>query len=155
MDCTERKRILRIFLITLSINFRKIVRLQIPKMVMCTLYSNYGIVITGINDPNQETVPVLVDTDVNYENPEIKEGSNTRPASMTITLTITVSNLTPNEKYNLFRYNSLTSVPDSGFNAKAANAFERWVLQLTTTTTYQMTKKIQSDEVAVFRCVKA
>lgn len=116
--------------------------------------SNYGIVITGINDANKETVPVKVDTDVNYEDPEMKEGSDTRPASMAITLTISISNLIPNVKYNLYRYNSLASVPDSGFNSKPGSAYESWVIE-STTTTYQMTKKIQSDEVAAFRCVKA
>ncbi|HEY5245432.1 MAG TPA: C39 family peptidase, partial [Acidimicrobiales bacterium] len=43
---------------------------------------NYGIAITGIADPDHQTVPVRVATSVNDETPQIGHQSNTRPAPM-------------------------------------------------------------------------
>jgi hypothetical protein len=116
--------------------------------------SNYGMMITGLSDSKQETLPVRVDTNVNYEKPEMKEGSNDRPASMAVTLTVTVSKMTPNTNYMLYRYNSLAAVPESGFKEKASNAVESWKIS-SDTGSYSMSKTIQSNEIAVFRCVKA
>ncbi|MBI2810170.1 MAG: hypothetical protein HYX67_05000 [Candidatus Melainabacteria bacterium] len=116
---------------------------------------NYGIAITGIMDLNNDTLPVQLATDVNFENPQIKDGTNTRPTPMTINLTVTVSNLEPNVPYVLYRYNQMASVPNSQFNAQASAAYEKWPFQISSGTTYTLTEKIQSDEVAVYRCVKA
>ncbi len=48
----------------------------------------YGIAITGVVDKYAETLPVRVSTSLNHETPEIKEGSNKRPAPMPLTLAI-------------------------------------------------------------------
>lgn len=116
--------------------------------------SNYGIVITGLMDDNKETFPVRVDTNVNYEKPEIVEGDTTRPKPMEIILTVTVSGLTPNQSYSLYRYNDLSKIPTNSFTKQAANAYESWKFTATSTT-YTMTKTIQSNEIVAFRCVKA
>ena len=73
--------------------------------------SNYGIVITGVMDKNGDTVPVRVDTNLNFEHP-VMENGNTPPPPMPLVLTITVSGLAPNVPYILYRYNSLDKVPD-------------------------------------------
>ena len=70
-----------------------------------------GIALTGIVDRSHETVPVRVATSVNYEKPHIGHHSNTRPQPMPLTLTVTVSGLKAGTAYNLYRYNSMGSVP--------------------------------------------
>jgi hypothetical protein len=117
--------------------------------------SNYGIAITGVIDVNGDTLPVRLETNFNDEKPEIKEGTNIQPVPMPLTLTITVSNLEPHVQYNLYRYHDLNSVPHSFFNAQAGNAYEHWPIQIDVGTTFVMTENIQSNEVAVYRAVKA
>lgn len=116
--------------------------------------SNYGIAITGIVDKDGDTLPVRIETNYPYENPPIAEGSNVRPSPMLLTLTVTVSNLTPNKTYVLYRYNQLESVPDSKFNANAMAAHEKWIFT-PDGPTYVHTQEISSDEIAIYRCVKA
>src|SRR5690348_4511526 len=60
--------------------------------------------ITGVMDTDNVTLPVRVATNSNYEHPPIARYSNTRPASTPLTLTVTVSHLTPGISYNLYRY---------------------------------------------------
>lgn len=117
--------------------------------------TNYGIAITGVKDLNGDTLPVRVDTNVNYERPEIVDGSNSRPAAMPLTLTITVSGLLPQVSYNLYRYNAFSAVPDSHFNAHAANAGAVWHFQISSGTSFTLQEQIQSNEIAVYRAVKA
>ena len=115
--------------------------------------ADYGIAITGIIDLSRETVPVRLRTSTNIETPGIVNGSNTRPAAMTITLTITISNLKPGISYNLYRYNTMANVPESNINAKAAKAAQRWTITIPTGSTYTMTQTINSNEIAVYRAV--
>ncbi len=117
--------------------------------------SNYGLAITGIVDRDGDTLPVRIDVNCNYENPAIAPQSNTRPDPMALTLTVTLSNLTPGTPYILYRYNTLESIPDSHFNTQASQAFERWPVAIDSGTTYIHTQQIQSDEIACYRCVKA
>ena len=114
--------------------------------------ADYGIAITGVTDLNRETVPVRLTTSVNAETPAIANGSNTRPAAKPVTLTITVSGLTPGQTYNLYRYSSMASVPDSNFNANAAKASQKWKI-VATAPTYTMSQTIMSNEIAAYRAV--
>jgi len=116
---------------------------------------NYGIAITGILDDNNDTVPVRLTTSQNYESPEIVEQSDARPAPSSITLTVTVSNLKPGVAYNLYRYNSMASVPNSAFNKNASQAIQYWPINISSGTTYQRTDTIKSNEVSVYRAVPA
>jgi hypothetical protein len=116
---------------------------------------NAGDVITGVIDDDHETVPVRVDTNPTYEDPPMADGATARPAAEPMVLTITVSGLTPGVTYNLYRYNALTSVPNSAFNANAANAYEKWSLRIASGSTYVMTENIMSNEVAAYRAVPA
>jgi hypothetical protein len=83
----------------------------------------------------------------------MKEGSNTRPGSSPLTLTITVSNLKPNVTYNLYRYNSAASVPNSGFNKNASKALQKWPIKIASGSTFVSRTTIQSNEIAIFRAV--
>jgi hypothetical protein len=116
---------------------------------------DYAIAITGVLDPDHETLPVRVATNVNYEKPGIKNGTSIAPLPMPLTLTITVSGLTPGVVYNLYRYNAMSQVPNGAFNANAAQAYEHWPLTITSGSTYTMTEQIMSDDVAAYRAVPA
>jgi len=115
--------------------------------------ADYGIAITGIIDLSRETVPVRLATSVNAESPGIVNNSTTRPAPKPVTLTITVSSLTPGVTYNLYRYSSMAAVPDSNINANAAKATQRWAITITSGSTSTMTQTINSNEIAVYRAV--
>jgi hypothetical protein len=116
---------------------------------------NFGIVITGVMDADGDTLPVRVTTSKNYEIPVMKRKSTTRPAPMPLTLTITVSKLTPGVDYKLYRYDRLAAVPDTHFNAHASAAAESWNIRLAADTTFTLKRNILSDEIAVYRAVKA
>ena len=113
---------------------------------------NYGIAITGVADLNRETVPVRLTTSTVGESPEMAEGSSTRPAPKPVTLTITVSGLTAGKTYNLYRYSSMSAVPDSNFNANAVKSAQKWKI-VATGSTYTMTQTILSSETAAYRAV--
>lgn len=114
---------------------------------------NYGIAISGVIDLSRETVPVRLTTSVNAELPAIAKNSTTRPAAKPVTLTVTVSGLTPGVTYNLYRYTSMAAVPDSNINANAAKAAQKWTVKIASGSTYTMTQTINSNEIAVYRAV--
>ena len=116
---------------------------------------NYAIAITGVIDPNHETVPVRLTTSVNAESPAIVDGSGARPAAAPVTLTITVSSLQPGTNYNLYRYSSMAAVPDGNFNANSARAAQKWTVRIPSGSTYTVTQNIMSNETAVYRAVPA
>lgn len=126
-----------------------------------TIYSlsnngtNYGLVVKGVIDLNGDTLPVRVDTNLNDERPEIKEGTSIPPTPTPLTLTITVSDLVPGIPYILYRYNDFDHVPNSNFNAQSTNAYEKWNIQINAGSTFVMTEEIQSNEIAIYRAVKA
>lgn len=113
---------------------------------------DYGIAVTGVVDLSHETVPVRLTTSTNAETPQMVNGSNTRPAATPVTLTITVSGLKPGTKYNLYRYSSMSTVPDSNINANAAKAAQKWTFTASAGT-YTLTQTILSSETAVYRAV--
>jgi Peptidase_C39 like family len=116
---------------------------------------NYGIAIGGVADADRETLPVRISTNVPWERPPMKNGSNVRPRPMPLTLTIAVSNLTPGVVYRLYRYDSLDRIPNAHFNANASKASASWRIRITSGSTYTMTQAIMSDRVAAYRAVAA
>ncbi|WP_379066959.1 C39 family peptidase [Mesorhizobium sp. UC22_110] len=116
---------------------------------------NYGVAITGIIDRDGQALPVRLSTNVNHEKPIMKEGANDRPASQDLTLTVTVSGLTPGVSYNLYRYDDFRSVPDAGFNAAAEKAEKKWAINIKSGSSFSATEKIKSDQTVVYRAVPA
>ena len=116
---------------------------------------NAAVAITGVIDLNKETVPVRLATDLNYENPAITNGSNTAPTAAPLTLTATVYGLTAGVNYNVYQYNSLTSIPNSAFNANASAAFQTFTFTATNSTYVLPAIRIMSNQVAAFRAVPA
>lgn len=130
-------------------------QINAPVYSLCNSGKNYGLAVTGVRDGYGETLPVRISTNFNSEQFEIDDGSNERPSSAPLTLTITVSNLVPHVRYILYRYNSLEKVPNSLFNAHAADAYESWPIQISSGNSYEMIVEIESDEIAVYRAVRA
>jgi len=114
---------------------------------------NFGIAITGIVDPGKVTLPVRVATNKNYEQPEMVDGSNQRPRAMPLSLTVTVSGLSPHVRYKLYRYSSLDKIPVENFNLSRGNASQSWDILIASGSTFTMTQNILSDEIAAYRCV--
>lgn len=114
---------------------------------------NHGVAITGIMDGDGQALPVRLSTSVNEEKPAMPEGGRTRPASMPLTLTVTVSGLKPGVPYTLYRYDSLQAVPESAFNGNASKASQQWQVRVNAGSTYTLRETIRSDQVAVYRAV--
>ena len=115
---------------------------------------NFGIALTGIVDEHNDCMPLRVVTSTNQEQPEIVDGSNTRPAASPLTLTVIVSGLTVGTSYNLYQYNTMSNVPSSQFNANAGNAFAHWTFTASGAS-HQQTVDVMTSDLAVFRAVAA
>ncbi len=115
--------------------------------------TNYGIAITGIIDQDGQTLPVRLTTDVNDEEPIMRDGSSTRPISQDLTLTVTISGMVPGVTYKLYRYNDFQSVPDASFNAEAGRAVKAWEIKTESGTSFSLKEKIRSNQIAVYRAV--
>ena len=116
---------------------------------------NFGVAFTGVVDTDHDTVPVRVATSVNHEKPAIANGSSVRPPPTPLTLTITVSGLTPGVVYKLYRYDSFSMTPNDHFNANAGNAAETWTVDIAAGSTYTISEAIMSDDEAIYRAVPA
>ncbi len=115
---------------------------------------NFGIAVQGVMDAKGETFPVRVDTSVNYENPEIVDKSEERPAAMPLTLTVAMSGLTPGKTYRLYKYDDEKSVPESDFNDHSSQACKTWEIT-PVGASYTLTDPIQSSDKAIYRSVLA
>jgi hypothetical protein len=150
----------------------------LPAFAPSSKLANYGIAHTGPVDTTVTTaststtgtasasvakaaaaptlLPVQVATSVNYEDPSIKKNSNTRPASMPLTLTVTVSGLEEQLSYNLYWYNDEQKVPTSNFNQNSAAAAHTFVVDGTGSGgSHTITASIVSSDKAFFRAVRA
>jgi hypothetical protein len=98
-----------------------------------------------------------VETSINSELPEIKNNSSTRPASRSLILTITVSQLIPGIKYNLFRYSNENNTPIVNFNANSKiKGILPWkVISISSGTTWTTSVAIKSSDKVFFRAVKS
>ncbi len=114
---------------------------------------NYGIAIMGIIDHDGQTLPVRLSTNVNYEEPIMRDGSSIRPIPQDLTLTVTISGMVPGVSYKLYRYNDFQSVPEAGFNAKAGKAVKAWEIKTSSGSSFTLKEKIKSNQIAVYRAV--
>jgi len=117
---------------------------------------NYGVAQTGIIDLKNECLKVTVETDKNYEQPQIVNQSEERPTPMPLILTVTVHNLEDGVEYMLYRYDDENLVPDHSFNEHNANAKEAISFRGSATSSiFQITKNIMSDEKVIYRAVRS
>ena len=115
---------------------------------------NYGLSILGVADDSHETLPVAVTTSVNSEGQTMRDGANVRPPATRLSVTATLSGLSPHVVYKLYRYNSAASVPNSRFNANRAHAVSTRRI-VATTSTYVITETIRSSDEVFYRAVRA
>ena len=117
--------------------------------------ANFGIAHTGNVDLKGDLLPILVETNVNYESPEIGIKSNDRPAAMEVKLTVTVSGLEEGVNYVLYKYESEKTVPSSNFNANKAQAHASYPIIGSESKKYVLSETIMSSQKVIYRCVKA
>jgi len=116
---------------------------------------NFGITHSGILDDEQVTLPIHVGTNVNYEAPQIKRKSDIRPEPMEITLSISVSELEEGVSYMLYKYDDVSKVPTSMFNANRAKSVSSVPITVSKgISSFGMTETIMSNEQAHYRCVR-
>lgn len=127
---------------------------QLPNEDQGDSIFNYGIALLGI-DGEEETLPVQISTNWNYEAPAIRDSSNTRPKPMPLELSAKISNLQPGVKYFLYRYKNEQDVPRSNFNQESHTYVEKIEFTLRTGSEFIMQLNILSDEKVFLRCVKA
>lgn len=126
-----------------------------PPYTLAERAGDYAIVFTGVTDLKHETVPVRVAINTNCERPAIINGTSRRPASMPLTLTITVSGLNHNSSYVLYEYDNMNNVPDMDFNTHADLARYRCSIPVHSgTTTFVTHQSIHSSQMAIFRAVQ-
>ena len=116
---------------------------------------NYGITHTGPCDLDKVLFPVRIETNVNFEEPEIRNGCEDRPEPMQLTLNVTVSGLVPGHEYFLYRYDDENKVPTFDFNAFSANALQVMVFNATSAVFTLKPIVIMSNEKVFFRAVQA
>jgi hypothetical protein len=116
---------------------------------------NYGIAITGVVDEAGVTIPVRLTTSRNDEVPAMVNGLNTPPAPMPLSITATVTVPDQSVAYKVYRYDKFNDVPVSSFNAQAGKAVETWTIPAGQGPTFQIKKSIESDDIVIFRAVRA
>jgi hypothetical protein len=113
---------------------------------------NYGLALTGTQSDGT-TLPVRAATNKDHEFPEIRQGLSVRPKPTVVQMSVTVSGLIPGERYQLYRYDSMSKVPKSTFNGHASNAAKAWTFQSECVEMCHV-DEILSSEIAVYRAVK-
>jgi len=117
------------------------------------LPADYGVAVTGVADPQGETLPVSLQTSKYYEWPPIGKRSSVRPRSEELVLTVTVSGLQVGRAYTLYRYDRFDRVPDADFNRHSGSASAQWSIRLRSGSTYTLQQRIRSDQMAIYRAV--
>jgi hypothetical protein len=115
---------------------------------------SYGVAHVGVVDTNKDTLPIKITTSSVYENPPIKQGSEKRPSSTNVTLSVTVSKMNASLSYKLYKYDNETLIPTSKFNSNAKNAVSVKTIQ-STNGTYTFQETITTNKKAFYRCVLA
>ncbi len=115
--------------------------------------ANYGIAIKGVADRDGVTIPVMVTTNTNAENPAILDKSNNAPKATPLELTVRVSVPNQKESYNLYMYDQFQKVPESMFNSAASKAVKVWKIPPNSGPFFEIKVSILSNAVAVFRAV--
>jgi hypothetical protein len=113
--------------------------------------TNYGVAVLGVKDANGTSLPVRLAVNKRTE-PNVPRG---RRAGW-LKGTVTVSGLTPGQRYRLLRFDSTTKVPVSGGAAAFLAAGADGSVDFTADAaiwTYKDPVKIKSDGVAYYRCV--
>jgi len=116
---------------------------------------NFGIALTGVIDGDRETLPVRIVTNVPWEYPYMRNGSNLAPKPERLQLAITVSGLRPGVAYNLYRFDDFAAVPNSGINAHAGAAAQHWSIRIANGSQYLLQQSILSNQTVIYRAVPA
>jgi len=103
----------------------------------------YGTIVSGIKDPDKETVPVYLSVD------RWNEPTPDKPP-VTMNAKIRIQSLTTGKQYILLKYSDHTKVPVRDFYKDSAYIFKKFVA---THDTAEFSDSFMNNEIAIFRCV--
>jgi hypothetical protein len=107
---------------------------------------DYGCAITGIVDPQHETVPVRLSID-RWDEPNLVAGKD----PVILHGTVTIQPLVAGKAYDLLRYDDYRKVPDAQF---LSNGGYSWRHRFTATSAMQtLTDDFMSNSCVIYRCV--
>lgn len=114
---------------------------------------NYGIAITGIQDPEHVTIPVRLTSSLDGEGAQEQERLTAPPTPLPMVLTATVTIPDQAVAYRVYAYDDFDKVPISDFNAAAGNAIASWTIPPGAGPTWTMQIPIMSNQTRAFRAV--
>lgn len=114
---------------------------------------NYAIAVTGVDDPEQVTVPVRLTSSANSEGAQDQSWLVAPPKPQPIELTATVTLPDPAMSYNVYLYDDFAKVPVRNFNASASDAIQSWNIPSGSAANWRHTITVMSDQTRVFRAV--
>ena len=118
---------------------------------------NYGVAITGVEGNGVDTlIPITIQTNPNYETPDIQNGSNRRPIASPITLNVNVSGMKDGEEYILLEYLHFRDLPKmDNFNQNIGHPVNKCIITTNGSTdgNFTFTKNILSDQTTIYRAL--
>lgn len=117
---------------------------------------NFAASVSGVVDNTEGgpvTVPVSLTPSVNNEGFQNEDYMHAAPATSPLTLTANVQIPDQTKAYNLYRYDSFSSVPRSNFNANADRAAQSWTIAANSGATVSKTITTTTGSTQVFRAV--
>ena len=114
---------------------------------------NYGISVTGVQDPDHVTIPVRLTSSMDGEGAQDQERLEAPPAALPIDLTATVTIPDQSMAYRVYLYDDFSKVPIRDFNAAAGKAIDSWTIQPGSGPTWTRQIGIMSNQTRVFRAV--
>ena len=124
-----------------------------PPYSISSVVENYGLAHSGLQTFGWESVSVA--TNYCFENPAIHGGSDTRPTSMPLSLSVPATGLSSSYSYTLFKFDDESKVPRGGDleSLSRKNAVETWDLP-TPDETVVIKDDIKSSDKAFYRCLR-
>ena len=116
--------------------------------------AHYGAAVTGILDPQHETVPVRLTSSSNGEGLQNQSRLVSPPAPSRIRLTAHVRIPDVTRSYTVYMYDRFSKVPTSDFAARAANAVSTWTIPAYSGKHWSVTVSALSSDTRVFRAVR-
>jgi hypothetical protein len=115
---------------------------------------HYGTAVTGIVDPNGETIPVSLTSSSDGEGLQNQSRLVAPPPASRIRLTAHVRIPDVTRSYTVYMYDTFSKVPTSDFAAHSANAVNSWTIPAGSGRHWSVTVSALSSDTRVFRAVR-
>jgi hypothetical protein len=115
---------------------------------------HYGTAVTGIVDPNGETIPVSLTSSSDGEGLQNQSRLVSPPPASRIRLTAHVRIPDVTRSYTVYMYDTFSKVPTSDFAAQSAKAVAAWTIPAGSGKHWSVTVPALSSDTRVFRAVR-